>query len=460
MKKKSFFALLAAVVAATSLLATSASATVVTQQPTIDVKEEVTITSEQMTSGEFQKEKNKQLKYRLENNLSTSDEAILKAMNDPNAERTKNTYSISLTAEEEAYINERDKQMLEYKTVILNIVRGENEFNEVGTFYQVTNTGLKFIVGFSKENEEVERMKSELEKAVPQKLLVIKKVTNSERELIDVYRKISSEKGYWTEQGVQISGLSLSVKDDIVKVSINPFTDEDRSQLEAYYGNDKIQVKQSNEKIELLARTSKFDTMVGGLAIATTSANSTSDPDCSTGFTATKGTDRFVVTAGHCTYGSTTWYQGGESIGSTHYTYMGESADVGLIKVSGTKYISNYVYKYSGFDSNYVNYETNHSWAVVGDKVCMSGSTSGFQCGEVTDVYASGVYGDSYIKSTIQSAGGDSGGTIWYSGFLKGIVHAGSTDSATGIKSTIYTHVADAMAFGGSFTPYTSSTAK
>lgn len=210
----------------------------------------------------------------------------------------------------------------------------------------------------------------------------------------------------------------------------------------------KVVYGKSNEKLD--SRTTKLDIMAGGLTIAESARNSTlPSHHCTIGTLATKNNDRFIITAGHClkAWTGSNVYQGGELVGSHHYSYDDNYADVG-------EKISNYVYKYSWTDSRISSYQTSTSSLSVGDNVCLSGATSGFNCGSVTTKNITSLGNIGYMEADVVSLGGDSGGTWWYNGVLIGIHRSG--DGAT---YAIFSHISNAKAYGGNWNPYTSNSA-
>lgn len=408
----------------------------------------------------------RQIRYRTDNNLDASLATINMAIENINssnlqvkqqAEASLLTYGVALTMEEINYLKDRDEKMNFYAPIIVKIIRGDNELSKLGLFYQETSNGLKFHIGLSKDANK-STIKQEILSAIPENLVVFHDIQYTEEELVKAYSKIVDGKEIFQNKGIKINKVIVNAQNDLVDINIDPNSSElSETLLDQEYGKI-VKVIREGVNIQSEARNSVFTTMVGGLSIQGILTNNPGyQANCSTGFTATKGTDRFVVTAGHCIPSVTNWSQGGQAIGTSHYYYEGNYADVGLIKINGTRLISSYVYKYSGFDSSYSSYETNQNNVIVGDKVCLSAATTNFQCGQVNAVYASGPSGNYYVETSgIDSDTGDSGGTYYYNGILKGI-HSGGEISGAPIR-TYYTHVSRAIQYGGGFTPYTSTT--
>ncbi|MBW0107009.1 S1 family peptidase [Pseudonocardia sp. KRD291] len=96
---------------------------------------------------------------------------------------------------------------------------------------------------------------------------------------------------------------------------------------------------------------------------------------CTAGFAATDGSTGWLLTAGHCTRGSSTWYSGADqnTVGTGARSAEG-STDVGAIPVTGDWTLTPTV---GGTTV------TGSRSAPVGASVCLTGSTSGRSCGPV-----------------------------------------------------------------------------
>lgn len=413
----------------------------------------------------------KHKRYREANNLDSSDEAIKNALTSTNARETITKYSIALTEEEEKYIQERDGLMEKYGKLIssmmkengVTVFKGPNNeiterYSNVGTFYQEKANGLKFVVSFSIQSEQTDQIRKAIEEIVPPEYLEFRDVDFSEAELVKAYEDITTES---KELSITLENVIVDIKNNIVEVQVEDKMNANRISINSLKfsspGIYKFEIGKSNEQPE--ARTTKLDTMVGGLLIADSASNSTNSLGyCSIGTSAKKNGDRFIITAGHCLESwSSNIYQGGEKVGTEHYQYDGDYADVGVIQVTANKKISNYVYKYSWTDGKVTSYQSNVSSLDIGDNVCLSGATTGFSCGEITALNANSSGNIGFIQTDIDSAGGDSGGTYWYNNVLIGIHTAGEV---SGTPFTRFTHIANAIAYGGAWTPFTSNTAE
>ena len=155
---------------------------------------------------------------------------------------------------------------------------------------------------------------------------------------------------------------------------------------------------------------------------------------CSAGFSARRGTERHVITAGHCTNIATTWSGVGGALG----TRAGSSFpvdDYGIIRVTSTSAASTaYVDRYWAGSDVVVAGSIS---AAVGASVCRSGSTTGWRCGTVqatnqTVRYTQGtVYG--LTRTTACAEPGDSGGSFVSNPLANTLVQAqGLTSGGSG----------------------------
>ncbi|WIY02367.1 proprotein convertase P-domain-containing protein [Amycolatopsis mongoliensis] len=157
-----------------------------------------------------------------------------------------------------------------------------------------------------------------------------------------------------------------------------------------------------------------------------------SESNCSVGFPATdSGGAKHFLTAGHCTndrdqaaYGASGQQNriGTSNVGGTHSVNAREG-DMGVVAVTEAAW--NLSASVNTWGQPAVTL-TGAAEAMVGDRVCHSGNTSHWQCGEVKYTHKSVDYGggliiDDLTWTTACSLGGDSGG-----GWLLG-------DKATGL---------------------------
>lgn len=160
---------------------------------------------------------------------------------------------------------------------------------------------------------------------------------------------------------------------------------------------------------------------------------------CTAGFAATDGKADWLVTAGHCTRGSSTWYAGEdqETVGSGARSAEG-TTDVGAIPVTADWTLTPTVAGTA---------VTGSRPAPAGSSVCLYGSTSGRSCGPVdrrdVTVNFDGQQQSGLTAVDLCAKEGDSGGPyITSDGQAQGVhTGAGGTDRCT----SYFTPVGTAM---------------
>ncbi|MFC5063012.1 S1 family peptidase [Actinomycetospora atypica] len=180
--------------------------------------------------------------------------------------------------------------------------------------------------------------------------------------------------------------------------------------------------------------------LVGGSAITTVTSTTTSGGTttrtglrCSDGWSVRRGTTTYLLTAGHCTQGTTSWSgPNGQTIGTVARTAW-PTADYGIVQVTDTA-----AWRGSGQVRGGPTV-TGATEAPVGTQVCRSGSTSGYHCGvvrakNVTVNYGSGVVVQGLTQTTACADSGDSGGSVLAPGTrqAQGLLSGGSGSCAGG----------------------------
>lgn len=157
---------------------------------------------------------------------------------------------------------------------------------------------------------------------------------------------------------------------------------------------------------------------------------------CSVGFNAVKGRTRYVITAGHCTKLGGTWSgPDGTAIGPVAKTTF-PGHDFGLVEVTSTDWEQTHDVD---SDHGYLNV-AGDAPAAVGGQVCLSGSTTGYHCGQVQTVGETVNYGDGDVVNgltgtNICAEAGDSGGSIMSGNQAQGTLSGGSGGCLLGGKT-------------------------
>jgi streptogrisin C len=190
-------------------------------------------------------------------------------------------------------------------------------------------------------------------------------------------------------------------------------------------GQDKVRIE------HVAARPVPLADLHGGDTITTSEGGR-----CSVGFNAISGGKRYVITAGHCTKMGGTWSgPDGSPIGPVAKSSF-PGHDFGLVEVTSPSWEQTHDVD---ADSGYLTVRGTTP-AAVGDKVCLSGSTSGYHCGRVQAVGETVNYGDGVVvqgltRTNVCAEAGDSGGSIMSGNQAQGTLSGGSGGCLLGGQS-------------------------
>ncbi|MGH3683935.1 MAG: S1 family peptidase [Pseudonocardiaceae bacterium] len=191
-------------------------------------------------------------------------------------------------------------------------------------------------------------------------------------------------------------------------------------------GQDKVRIEHVTTRPVLLAD------LHGGDAISTSEGGR-----CSVGFNAISGARRYVITAGHCTKLGGIWSgPDGSPLGPVAKSSFPDH-DFGLVEVTAPSWEQTHDVDADG--GGYLTV-TGTIPAAVGDQVCLSGSTSGYHCGQVQALNETVNYGDGAIvhgltKTNICAEAGDSGGSMMSGTQAQGTLSGGSGGCLLGGQS-------------------------
>ncbi|WP_405387627.1 S1 family peptidase [Streptomyces sp. NBC_01102] len=205
----------------------------------------------------------------------------------------------------------------------------------------------------------------------------------------------------------------------------------------------KKSVTDSGAKIDLKHTPGTFNKLIaGGQAIYASGGGR-----CSLGFNVRSGSTYYVLTAGHCTEISSTWYTNSgqtSSLGSRAGTSF-PTNDYGLIRHSNSANADGRVYLYNGSYQD-ITSAANPS---VGQAVKRSGSTTGVHSGTVTGLNATVNYGGGdvvygMIQTNVCAEPGDSGGSLFAGSTALGLTSGGSGNCSSG-GTTFFQPVVEAL---------------
>lgn len=239
-----------------------------------------------------------------------------------------------------------------------------------------------------------------------------------------------------------VTGWYVDVTTNSVVVSV--LANDPAAAAFAAAGGDGVRIEQVAEAPVL------YWSIIGGQAITIGGVR------CSAGFNVRSAAARYVITAGHCTNFGTNW----NGVGGTLGTRAGTSFpgnDYGIIKVTSTAAASTaLVDRYSSGSDVTV---AGSASAIVGARVCRSGSTSGWRCGAVKSKNVTVNYGNGKLVSGLTGTSacaepGDSGGAFVTQPLLttrvqaQGLTSGGSGDCITG-GTTFFQPVGEVLAVYG-----------
>jgi len=391
---------------------------------------------------------------------------------DPSSSDSKVSAELPLSSKQKEQLSFEKEYLGAIVDVIKETFESIEAVDEYGEFYIDNEVGLKFVLALAKEDEKTDKLIRDIDSLVPSELFIVEKVKYSKQYLVTLAEEILSS--------LQKSGKKYNIETSVKNQKVYIKTDVEDSikqALEIFVNDYDGVVEVVDEYIENSPAATRGDnhTKLGG-GIAIDSNN------CSTAVTATKGTNEFLLTAGHCFSGTgATVKQNSTNVGVVHLNAYGNlGTDVALIKLTDTTRKITNGYYYSSilaaggyYDKSY----TSSSTVINGQLLCKAGIKTNVTCGTVIDTAAPVTYTSG--STTINLTGlikvqkddggivlpGDSGGIVFnaYRDYeVVGIVSGNSIASGT-FPAGYYgymTKIGNAIANGGAVTLYTSSTEK
>jgi len=263
--------------------------------------------------------------------------------------------------------------------------------------------------------------------------------------------------------------LSLSLTNqELVLKSKEELPEKLRNMLVSTY-SDVLEFEITNDLIILQAEKGRFDdwnNLGGGLAIKN---QGVPGENCSSDPIARKGTEYYLLTAGHCFFPTGSMvYQFDETVGQEYALANEIGYDVGLIRVSGVNTLSGGRLATNGIlvsnfsSSGYDNSFNRTADVYEGLPVCKSGYQTNHTCGVIIEKYDTMVDDNGNILNVVlvegtganYSTGGDSGG-ITISNNTEGVgshavlgTHSGGVDTTTATYGA-FTRIVDTMRIYG-----------
>lgn len=330
-----------------------------------------------------------------------------------------------------------------------------NQLDSFGTVF-FDSKDNKIVIGIAKDVELTKKLKDNIGKANKKRIKVVK-VKYSTNELMDVKNNVFNTLTDFEDKETEILEVSLDSAANKIVIQAKKISEKVKKKLTTLYG-DKIDfiIDEKLEPAQTTANTFRehnFDRLGGGIGIQTNSQQAI----CSTAATATKGSTKFIITAGHCIKNlNGTAYQYNKAVGTEHYSGIiaGNNLDIGLIRVTDTgRTLTNLVLKNG--TSDYDAKVTSLGDFVQNQVVCKAGKTTDYTCGTVNKISTDINYVDDKgnfdftakdvvkIKSGTNKFcdHGDSGGVVWTSETLLGIVSGTANDFSYGYAAKINPYV-------------------
>ncbi|WP_157887889.1 hypothetical protein [Frondihabitans sp. PAMC 28766] len=265
--------------------------------------------------------------------------------------------------------------------------------------------------------------------------IAFRQVQHAQSELKSLTDAITSDKAYWSSQGVGLSSWGPDVQSNTVKVWLTNYSDAAAAEIQTRYGSAVSVSSTSQSAFPSTSRYEDSDPWNGGDSIKkfVTSGGITTTTTCTSWFpgwfspepTASSG-DYVVPTAGHC--GSGEWTQNGTDLGPiTHKVFSG-STDAEIISLQGSdsdenSFWADPVSPYNPSKATDLIVYRVATVDTVGLRVCNSGQTDENVCNvliQSTGQTASydgqsigGLVKASQINGTPAFTPGDSGGPVW-----------------------------------------------
>jgi hypothetical protein len=330
-------------------------------------------------------------------------------------------YGIPLTPTEEARLDAREKMQSDTAPLRTLIREHPDEYASIWTDVATDRVVIDVVQGTSTDaaSELIKRAGVSMSK------VVFREVARSATEVeaaIDSF--MSGPAKDLAAQGVTVSRVGLRVQDSVVEVGIKDLTDSDATTLARRYPGYTFVERRPFVSVD--RRDNSGGQWKGGTQILGWDANQ----GCTASFAikAPNG-NRYMVTAGHCASGLTTshWDHNWSSQYPmvAQYFLSGSYADIGLIDVPDYMASNTIVLKTDPGGSPYggqgASIVAAKLWTAVGDTLCRSGKTSGYQCGVVTGIasynqWDEHVGASMYLKDQVildfSSWSGDSGSPI------------------------------------------------
>lgn len=382
----------------------------------------------------------------------------------------------TITSEEIEITKDLEKENKVVKNIIESNFGREFLIDEVLITIEFSEEKSKIVINYQKENKEVKKLKQLLNESIASTKIKFKEVKYKPSELkdhaLEIVDYLEADKSIFSK----VAGIDPDTDKNVIFILMNETLDNNiQKEIKDIFPDVKfLKASKKTEFTEEISRYKDYNKLGGGIVL--TDLNS---GPCTANSVAKKGTNWFLITAGHCLDADgTPVFQDGLSTGVDHAVLTGRNLDVGVVRLFSinaiTRYASNYFYEYAENDRDYDNRFTGTSITSQGDGVCKSGIATDVTCGQVVDSYyinTCNLGPNCTVPTKIvtvanySSAGGDSGSPV-YESFANGSraltgVHSGTgTGEAAGLRifTDIYEVESEFSTTSSPFDVYTSNT--
>ena len=262
-------------------------------------------------------------------------------------------------------------------------------FSDKGTLY-LSDKG-EIIIGIKDGSDEKVNftLKNSLQAIDEDNLIKIESVKYSinelekiQDEIAQVAQNLIGDKSVITELDVIAPKITVSVED--LK------TEEEQALASQFKENntfDLIQIISHDQTMnpqDEIERERDWTKLGGGIRLHDSGLG-----NCTSTGIGKKGTNYFLITAGHCLqYDGSYVYQDSSIVGVDHTSGNYANIDVGLVRITSAspipRYATNYFYELAENKTDYDRRITGSSTPIQGQFVCKSGITTGVTCGNIS----------------------------------------------------------------------------
>lgn len=219
------------------------------------------------------------------------------------------------------------------------------EFEKLGVIYGDETGGL--TIGFKinekslNQKEKEEKFKERIKNSKMQHIDKVKIIdtTYTTQELKDLQQEILTDFVSININGQKNAGVEtgIKVKDRIIRLRFGNISDANKEFLLNKYGDViEITVDDSEVPEKTVARERDWTKLGGGIRMHDSGGGT-----CTTGAIAKKGSNHFIITAGHCLDGrGSDVFQDGAVVGVDHASGYAGGYDLGLVRITENAFLN------------------------------------------------------------------------------------------------------------------------